>query len=97
MNLRPFKPVPPGEILAEEASANDVEPRALALALRLTDQELEDIFQGKAAVGPCLAARLARLFGTSAVFWLNLQNMYDEDKKPKVSWRYGRCPNCGDS
>jgi len=68
----------PGEILREDflvplgMSAN-----ALAMRLRVAAPRLHAILHQKRAVTPDTALRLARCFGTSAQFWLNLQNDYD--------------------
>jgi len=71
----------PGEILREEflvplgMSAN-----ALAMRLRIAAPRLHAILHEKRAVTPDTAMRLARCFGTSAQFWLNLQAMHDLSK-----------------
>jgi len=71
----------PGEMLREEfliplgMSAN-----ALALRLRIPAPRLHAILHEKRAVTPDTAMRLARCFGMSAQFWLNLQSMYDLTK-----------------
>ena len=70
----------PGEVLREEflrplgLSAN-----ALALALRVPANRIGAIIrrQNPRAVSADTAMRLARYFGTSAEFWLNLQAAYD--------------------
>jgi addiction module HigA family antidote len=71
----------PGEYLREEfllplgMSAN-----ALALRLRIAAPRLHAILHEKRAVTPDTAMRLARCFGMSAQFWLNLQSMHDLSK-----------------
>jgi addiction module HigA family antidote len=73
--------VHPGEVLGEEflrplgLSAN-----ALALALRVPATRIGSIIKGERAVTADTALRLARFFGTSAEFWLNLQAMHDLTK-----------------
>ena len=70
----------PGEVLREEfmkplgRSAN-----ALALALRVPPTRIGDILRREKprAVSADTAVRLARYFGTSPEFWLNLQSAYE--------------------
>jgi len=68
----------PGEMLREEflvplgLSAN-----ALALALRVPANRVTAILKDQRAVTADTALRLGRYFGTSARFWLNLQQAYD--------------------
>jgi addiction module HigA family antidote len=68
----------PGEILAEEFLAPlGMSAHALALALRVPANRIGAIVKGKRAVSADTALRLARFFGTSAEFWMNLQSMHD--------------------
>jgi addiction module HigA family antidote len=70
----------PGEVLREEfmkplrLSAN-----ALGLALRVPATRIGDILRTEKprAISADTAIRLARYFGTSPEFWLNLQSAYD--------------------
>ncbi len=41
--------------------------------LRVTDPIVRNVVKQRAAITPDMAARLARFFGTTALFWLNLQ------------------------
>ena len=50
---------------------------ALALALRVPANRMGAIVNGKRAVSADTALRMARFFGTSAEFWMNLQAMHD--------------------
>ena len=71
-------PIHPGEILREEfliplaLTAN-----ALALALKVPASRINDIVLERRAITPDTALRLARYFGSTADFWLNLQTAYD--------------------
>jgi antitoxin HigA-1 len=70
--------VHPGEILrADFLEPLGMSVNALALALRVPAPRINDVVRGKRAVSPETALRLARYFGTSAMFWLNLQNAHD--------------------
>ena len=70
--------VHPGEVLGEEfLEPLGLSANALALALRVPATRIGSIIKGERAVTADTALRLARFFGTSAEFWLNLQARYD--------------------
>ena len=50
---------------------------ALAIDLRTPSGRVTDILNGKRGISPETAMRLARYFGNSARFWLNLQTAYE--------------------
>lgn len=52
----------------------------LAKSLRVADPTIRNVVHEKAAVTPEMAARLARFFGTTEQFWLNLQNAYEVNR-----------------
>jgi addiction module HigA family antidote len=58
-------------------AARDLSADVLALALRTPSGRITDILNGKRGVSPETAMRLARYFGNSARFWLNLQTAYE--------------------
>src|SRR5215471_9534738 len=70
-------PVHPGRILADELQARGLSANALALALRVPTNRLSEIVRGRRTVSAETALRLARYFGTSAAFWVNLQAQHD--------------------
>jgi antitoxin HigA-1 len=70
-------PVHPGRILKRELAARQMSANRLALSLRLPSGRITDILNGKRGVSPETALRLARFFGNSARFWLNLQTAYE--------------------
>jgi addiction module HigA family antidote len=71
----------PGEVLAEEFLAPmHMSVNALAVALRVPATRIGAIVKGERAVSADTALRLARFFGTSAEFWVNLQSMHDLSK-----------------
>src|SRR5437868_10631179 len=70
----------PGEVLREEfMKPLGLSANALALALRVPATRIGDIIRAEKprAVTADTAIRLARYFGTSPEFWLNLQSAYD--------------------
>ncbi len=72
-----MRPVHPGRILRREMEARRLSANALAIALRTPSGRVTDILNGKRGVSPETAMRLARYFGNSARFWLNLQTAYE--------------------
>jgi addiction module HigA family antidote len=70
-------PVHPGRILKRELEARTLSANQLALALRLPSGRITDILNGKRGISADTALRLARFFGNSARFWLNLQTAYE--------------------
>ena len=71
----------PGEVLAEEfLNPLGLSVNALAMALRVPATRIGAIVKGERAVTADTALRLARFFGTSAEFWINLQAMHDLTK-----------------
>jgi addiction module HigA family antidote len=53
---------------------------ALALKIRVPTTRIGEIIHGKRAITPDTALRVARFFGNSPEFWLNLQQMHDLSK-----------------
>ncbi len=71
----------PGEMLREEFLIPlGITQNALALKIRMPATRIGDIIHGKRAITPDTALRLARFFGNSPEFWLNLQQMHDLSK-----------------
>lgn len=68
----------PGEILLEEfLKPFGMTPHALSVELRVPATRITDIVRQRRSVTADTAARLARFFGTSSDFWMNLQTAYD--------------------
>ena len=53
---------------------------ALAMKIRVPATRIGDILHGRRGITPDTALRLARFFGNSPEFWLNLQQMHDLSK-----------------
>ena len=71
-------PIHPGEILAEEyLTPLGVTQHRLAVAIGVPPRRINEIVHGKRRISADTALRLARFFGTSERFWLNLQSRYD--------------------
>ena len=67
----------PGAHLAEELEALDMSAAELARKLGVPTNRVTQILHGTRSITGDTALRLAHFFGTSAQFWLNLQNLYD--------------------
>ena len=72
-----MRPIHPGEHLQEELEELELSARAFAQALHVPTNRITAILNAQRAVTADTALRLARYFGTSAEFWLNLQSAYD--------------------
>lgn len=85
MNVRNrMRPIHPGEVLREEfLMPLDMSPHALALKLRVTPSRINEIVREERPVTLETALRLARFFGTTPEFWMNLQQAYDLKTLPK--------------
>lgn len=84
---RKLPPIHPGELLKEELQEINVSLNELARALRVPMNRISAIVNCKRSITVdtnCkrsitvdTAMRLARYFGTSPQYWLNLQNLHD--------------------
>jgi antitoxin HigA-1 len=73
-------PVHPGEVLLEEfLEPMEIRQYRLAKDISVSPRRINEIVHGKRAITADTALRLARFFGTSDRFWLNLQTSYDLD------------------
>ena len=72
------RPTLPGVILREDyLKPRRISVTALAEALDCSRKHLSQIVNGRVRLEPDIAARLARVFGTSTRFWINLQANVD--------------------
>ena len=68
----------PGEILSEEFLAPlGVTQYRLARSTNMPARRVNEIVKGTRAITADTALRLARFFGTTAQFWMNLQTRHD--------------------
>ncbi len=73
-----MEPVHPGEILYEEFLAPlSLSQYQLAKEINVPPRRINEIVHGQRRITADTALRLARFFGTSERFWLNLQARYD--------------------
>jgi addiction module HigA family antidote len=71
-------PTHPGEMLLEEFLVPmNMTQRELASSIHVPYQRINDLVNGRRGVTPSTALRLARFFGNSPDFWMNLQLRWD--------------------
>lgn len=72
----------PGEVLNEEFIIPlGITAHYLSKQLNLSPSRIAEIIKGKRSITANTAIRLAKFFGTSSQFWLNLQMEYDISKE----------------
>jgi addiction module HigA family antidote len=75
---RTIRPAHPGEMLREDFMPDyELNVTALANALDVSRQTVNEILRERRAVSPEMALRLGRLFGNRPEFWLNAQRAVD--------------------
>jgi antitoxin HigA-1 len=73
-------PIHPGEVLMEDfIKGFGITQNKLAVAIGVPPRRINEIVHGKRGISADTALRLARYFGVSAQFWLNLQTRYELD------------------
>jgi addiction module HigA family antidote len=78
MGKKVLNPIHPGEILLEDfLKPMGVSQYRLAKGISVPPRRVNEIVHGKRGVSADTALRLARFFGTSERFWLNLQSRYE--------------------
>lgn len=71
-------PTHPGEMLLEEfLGPMGITQRELANAINVPYQRVNQIINGRRGITPGTALRLAKVFGVSADFWMNIQLRWD--------------------
>jgi antitoxin HigA-1 len=71
-------PIHPGEVLLEEfLEPLRVTQHRLAVSIGVPPRRINEIVHGKRRISADTALRLARYFGTTDRFWLNLQTRFD--------------------
>jgi addiction module HigA family antidote len=68
-------PSHPGRIL--KLSLGDMDVTEAASHLNIARPTLSKILNGRAGISAEMAERLARFFGNSSIFWMNLQTNFD--------------------
>jgi antitoxin HigA-1 len=83
---RRLPPVHPGEILREDLlTPLGISINRLARDLRVPVTRVSEIVNGRRGITADTALRLARYFGTTPEFWMNLQASFDLDVAQRAS------------
>ncbi|GAA3032739.1 HigA family addiction module antitoxin [Gordonia defluvii] len=73
-----IEPIHPGEVLMEDfIEGFGITQNRLAVSIGVPPRRINEIVHGKRRITADTAIRLARYFGTSEEFWMNLQSHYD--------------------
>jgi len=73
-----IEPIHPGEILMEDfIEGFGITQNKLAVSIGVPPRRINEIVHGKRGITADTAIRLARYFGTSEEFWMNLQSHYE--------------------
>ncbi len=82
MVKREIPPIHPGEILLEEfLKPMGISQYRLAKDINVDPRRINEVIHGRRSISADTALRLARYFGTSERFWMNLQARYDLERK----------------
>jgi addiction module HigA family antidote len=74
-----LSPIHPGMFLAELLDELSINQAELGRALGVSAMRVSHLVNGKRPVTAEMALRLARFFGQTPQYWLNLQSRYDLD------------------
>jgi addiction module HigA family antidote len=86
------EPTHPGEMLLEEfLNPMGLTQRELAMAIHVPYQRVNELVNNRRGVTPSTALRLAKYFGTSPDFWMNLQLRCDLYRARKTEEKDLRC------
>ena len=70
-------PIHPGEILKDELQELGISGAELARQLKVPENRMSEIMRGRRNITADTALRLGKWFGSSALFWMNLQKSYE--------------------
>jgi addiction module HigA family antidote len=90
--MRKLRPIHPGEILAEDfLTPLGLSQYRVAQDISVPPRRINEIVHGKRSVSADTALRLARYFGTSEQFWVNLQGRFDlETERDRLGSRLAK-------
>lgn len=80
--MKKLKNIHPGEILKEEfLKPLEVTPYRLSMETFIPQTRISEILKGNRRITADTALRLSKFFGTTAKFWLGLQDDYDIEEE----------------
>lgn len=83
-----LKPIHPGEVLEQDfLIPHELTQYRIAKDLSVPARRINEIVHGRRAISADTALRLARYFGTSAQFWMNLQSHYELECERESSYK----------
>ena len=97
MAPKKLAPVHPGEVLLEEfLLPMEISQYRLAKDISVSPRRINEIVHGQRSITADTALRLARYFGTSERFWLNLQTGFDLEVEKdrlgnRLEWEVLQC------
>ena len=77
ITTKKFRPVHPGQILAEDLHDAGISMNQLAKAIQVPMNRISAIVNGQRSITGDTAVRLARYWGTTPQYWMNLQSSYE--------------------
>ena len=81
-----IEPIHPGEVLREDfIEGFGISQNKLAVSIGVPPRRINEIVQCKRGISADTALRLAKYFGTSAEFWINLQRHYELDRAEDIA------------
>lgn len=85
-----------GDLLVEEfLNPLEITPYRLAKDLGVSTSSILDLVHNKRKITVEMSLRLAKYFGTSSKFWLNLQNELDiRETKKRIETSLEKIPTC---
>ena len=82
MAKKRLKNIHPGEVLEEEfIKALDITPYRLSKDIGVPQTRISEICKRRRSISADTALRLAKYFGTTARFWMGLQQDYDLEEQ----------------
>ena len=84
-NMNKLSNIHPGEVLKEEfLKPLRISAYRLSMDLGIPQTRISQILKGRRRITADTALRLSRYFGTSAKFWLGLQDDYDIEAESSI-------------
>jgi addiction module HigA family antidote len=97
---RKRRPSVPGDIIrGHDLEERGVSVAALGRAVGVSRRHMSDIVNRRSRIKPTVAARLAKVVGTSTALWLNLQaavDAWDADREARLWKPLARFPGAAD-